>query len=104
MLRITEGNDGVPLGLPRFARIAAVICLASAPVALVSMPALADSLQQREWWLGALHVTKAWRINEGSGVIVAVLADGVIAGQADVAGSVISGPDFTGSGDRKSVV
>src|ERR1022692_1082106 len=96
VLHITEG-DGVPLGIPRFAKIVTVIGLASAPVALVCMPALAVSVQQREWWLGALHVTQAWQMNHGTGVTVAVLADGVAASQSDVVGSVVSGPDFTGS-------
>jgi hypothetical protein len=105
-IRPTEGHDTVPLsssrlGIPRLARAVAVIGLASAPAVLLSLPASASTgapAAQRDWWINALHVTQAWRTTDGSGITVAVLADGVDASQADVAGHVIEGPDFTRSG------
>jgi len=87
---------------PRLAQAAALVVLATAPIAAVSLPALADSPRQSEWWLGKLHVIQAWRTGEGSGVTIAVLADGVDARQADLTGSVIKGPDFTRSGRAAS--
>ena len=71
-----------------------------------SAPALAaagygvsgTTIQAREWWLPGLHVTQAWRTTEGAGITVAVLGTGVAAGHPDLAGSVSTGPDFTGSG------
>ena len=99
----------MPLRLPRrslarpprrlflVARAAVVIGVASAPIAAATLPALAGTTPQSEWWLSKLHVTQAWRTGEGAGVTVAVLADGVDAGQPDLTGRVTSGPDFTRS-------
>ena len=58
----------------------------------------ANAIQAREWWLTGLHVTQAWPTTEGTGITVAVLGTGVAAGHLDLAGSVTTGPDFTGSG------
>lgn len=101
--RPKEGHDTVPLssrllGIKRLVRAVWVIGLATAPVAALSLPAQASDVSQHEWWLGKLHVTDAWRTTTGKGVTVAVLADGVAPGQADITGSVIAGPDFTKSG------
>jgi Subtilase family len=85
----------VPLRFPRLAQAMAVIGLA--PLAGFAMPAHADTWRQSEWWLTQLHVTQAWHSGEGAGVTIAVLADGVEPGQADLTGRVITGPDFTGS-------
>ena len=52
----------------------------------------------QEWWLAGLHVTQAWQQSEGSGIIVAVLGTGVDASYPGLAGSVVTGPDYTGSG------
>ena len=43
-------------------------------------------------------MTQAWKTTEGAGITVAVLGTGVAAGHPDLAGSVSTGPDFTGSG------
>ena len=56
------------------------------------------AIQAQEWWLSGLHVTQAWPTTEGAGITVAVLGTGVAAGHPDLAGSVTTGPDFTGSG------
>jgi subtilisin family serine protease len=72
--------------------------LAAAWLVLDAMPALADQVRAQEWWLSKLSVTRAWHASRGSGVIVAVLSDGVAAAQSDLAGSVTAGPDFTQSG------
>jgi serine protease len=72
--------------------------LALACVALTAAPAVADQIRSGEWWLSALHVTTAWESSKGSGVTVAVLNTGVDSTQPDLAGSVTTGPDYTGSG------
>ena len=83
--------------------LAAVIAVSWA---VGSVPALAaadygvagTTIQAQEWWLSGLHVRQAWQTTEGSGITVAVLGTGVAAGHPDLAGSVSTGPDFTGSG------
>lgn len=96
----------MPLRLPRPVIIAAAIGLAVAWSAAGSVPALArgaaraDQVRNQQWWLNALHVPTAWQTTKGSGVTVALLDTGVASGHPDLAGSVISGPDFTGSGEK----
>jgi hypothetical protein len=72
---------------------------------LGSLPALGapvgtggGTVRSQEWWLAGLHVTQAWPTSLGTGVTVAVLSTGVDPDAADLAGDVITGPDFTGSG------
>src|SRR5215472_2242090 len=72
--------------------------LSLAFIAASSLPALADQARRHEWWLRTLHVTNAWESTRGSGVTIAVLDTGVDPAQADLTGSVISGPDYTNSG------
>jgi hypothetical protein len=57
-----------------------------------------NTARDQEWWLAGLHVTQAWQQSEGSGITVAILGTGVDASYPGLAGSVITGPDYTGSG------
>jgi hypothetical protein len=57
-----------------------------------------NTVRDREWWLAGLHVMQAWQKTEGSGITVAILGTGVDASYPGLAGSVITGPDYTGSG------
>ena len=57
-----------------------------------------NTARDLEWWLAGLHVTQAWQKTEGSGITVAILGTGVDASYPGLAGSVITGPDYTGSG------
>jgi len=85
----------------RRARVAKTIAagLAASCVAVAAAgPAFADAVRNNEWWLSSLHVTQAWLSTKGTGVTVAVLDTGVDTAQPDLAGSVITGRDFTGSG------
>ncbi len=96
-----KAKDGVSLRFPRPVIVTAAIALAVAWTALGSVPALADQVRQQQWWLGApLYITQAQRTSNGSGVTVALLDTGVDPAQPDIAGSVITGPDFTKSGEK----
>ncbi len=72
--------------------------LAATCIGVAAAPAFADTVRNQEWWLTSLHVTKAWLSSRGTGVKVAVLDTGVDSTQPDLAGSVITGRDSTGSG------
>ena len=72
--------------------------LAATCLGLAAAPAFADTVRNQEWWLTSLHVTKAWLSSRGAGVTVAVLDTGVDTNQPDLAGSVTTGRDYTGSG------
>ena len=74
------------------------VALVACWIALNSAPALADQVRQSEWWLPELHITAAQQISNGSGVTIAVLDTGVDAAAPDLAGSVLTGPDFSHSG------
>ena len=68
-------------------------------IATAAAPARHGStVRDREWWLAGLHVMQAWQKTEGSGITVAILGTGVDASYPGLAGSVIAGPDYTGSG------
>jgi serine protease len=72
--------------------------MAATCIGVAAAPAFADTVRNQEWWLTSLHVTKAWLSSRGAGVTVAVLDTGVDTNQPDLAGSVITGKDYTGSG------
>jgi Subtilase family len=57
-----------------------------------------DDVRAQEWWLSGLDVRQAWHVSQGAGVTVAVLSTGVSPTQPDLAGDVITGPDYIDSG------
>jgi subtilisin family serine protease len=57
-----------------------------------------NTARDQEWWLSGLNVTQVWPQSEGAGITVAVLGTGVDTSYPGLAGSVITGPDYTGSG------
>ena len=88
--------------MPFATGLAAVITvlgvLGSAPALGATGSVAGNIIRDQEWWLTGLHVTQAWRQAEGAGVTVAVLGTGVAAGDPDLSGVVITGPDYTDSG------
>ena len=85
-------------GSARFALAGVAAGLVVTCLVLNAAAASASGVRSQEWWLQALHVTQAWQSTRGGGVTVAVLDTGVDPAQADLAGAVVTGPDYSGSG------
>ena len=82
----------------RSAAVLAVAALAglSAPM-LSTAPARADIVRSTQSWvLSELNLPAAWPVSQGKGIVVAVIDSGVNPAVSDLAGSVTTGPDFTG--------
>ena len=59
--------------------------------------ATADDIRDNQQWvLGMLNAEAAWSVTQGAGVTVAVIDSGVNPYVSDLAGSVVTGPDYTG--------
>ncbi len=81
------------------AAIAALVALGAAPALGATAGSVTGSaVRGQEWWLAGLNVSQAWAQGDGAGVTVAVLGTGVDPSHPDLTGSVITGPDYTGSG------
>jgi hypothetical protein len=90
----------VSLGFPHRAQAGAAVGIVVACLVLNAAPVFAASsrVRSQEWWLRKLHVTQAQQSAQTRGITVAVLDTGVDPGQADLAGAVVPGPDYTDSG------
>jgi type VII secretion-associated serine protease mycosin len=93
--------------LGRLALLTAVglVSLAALPAApaLGAAAAPADAIRtNQQWVLDMLDAEAAWSVTRGAGVTVAVIDSGVNPYVSDLAGSVITGPDYTGVSTRPS--
>lgn len=96
-------NTGYERWLRRILAGALAAVAACATVVMLAGPARADAVRNTQMWvLDALHAQAAWRTTQGRGVTVAVLDSGVNPAVSDLAGSVITGPDYTGVGTSPS--
>ncbi|QSI49288.1 S8 family peptidase [Thermobispora bispora] len=85
-------------------RLACAVAAALCTVPLVPGTAAADQVRAtQERVLRMLGVPQAWTITRGRGVIVAVLDSGVDPNHRDLAGSVITGKDFTAGANPRGV-
>jgi hypothetical protein len=76
--------------------LAAMLAAPAVAVGTVGV-AQADAVRQQELWvLNAINVAGAWQHTHGSGVTVALIDSGVNGHVPDLAGSVMTGRDFSG--------
>jgi subtilisin family serine protease len=81
----------------RRATAAALTAAAAAAMTMTAAPARADGVRDAQMWvLNALNVPAAWSVTQGRGVTVAVIDSGVNPKVSDLAGSVTTGPNYTG--------
>lgn len=92
MIRPFERHAAVRIGW----RLLLVALAASALT--VSPGAVAAAQNDGQWWHDQWEMDRVWPISDGGGVTVAVLDSGVDASVPELAGSVVSGTDFTGNG------
>jgi subtilisin family serine protease len=88
-------------GLRAAALAAAAVAGASGVLLAAPAPARADPIgaqaySSEQWVLSELDLPSAWKTTEGSGVTVAVIDSGVNGSVSDLAGNVITGPDYSG--------
>ena len=89
----------------RLARRKAIglMCVVSALAAfgatsmLLAAPAQADVVRGTETWvINELNLEPAWSVDQGQGVVVAIIDSGVDGYVSDLTGQVRTGPDYTG--------
>ncbi|MCY0904902.1 S8 family serine peptidase [Arthrobacter sp. H14-L1] len=73
----------------------AALCVAGL---LTAVPAHADDIRDREYWLDNYGIAKAWQVSQGAGVKVAVIDSGMDGTHPDLAGAIAGGTDVSGSG------
>ncbi len=81
----------------RRAAVLGVTAVAALAMSIDSVPARADGVRDAQMWvLNAINAPSAWSVTQGQGVTVAVIDSGVNPDVSDLAGSVTTGPDYTG--------
>lgn len=77
---------------------AASVVAAALALPLGALPAAADDVRDREYWLESYGITEAWNITQGEGVKVAIIDSGIDSTHPDLAGAVTAGTDASGAG------
>ncbi len=81
------------------AAVVAGLALGPAAAPLMTTPAVADGVRDRQYWLTDYGIREAWQVTRGEGVVIAILDSGVDASHPDLAGAVIGGTDVSGRGN-----
>ena len=80
------------------ARAAAVVVTCLTVLLPGALPASADAVREKEYWLEDYGITDAWATAQGEGVTVAVIDSGIDGTHPDLAGAVVGGTDVSGAG------
>jgi type VII secretion-associated serine protease mycosin len=87
----------------RGSAVLAVLCCAASLIVLPGTAAAADTIRDdQQRILNMMNVPAAWQLTRGGGVTVAVIDSGVNPDISDLAGSVVTGPDYTGVSTKPS--
>ncbi len=81
------------------ARSAAAAVVALAVLLPAAVPAAADDVRGKEYWLEDYGIAEAWKSTQGEGVTVAVIDSGIDSTHPDLEGAVVGGTDASGAGD-----
>ncbi|WP_104180146.1 S8 family serine peptidase [Arthrobacter sp. B0490] len=83
----------------RSVRAGAGVAVALAVLLPGAVPAAADEVRDKEYWLEDYGITEAWKSTQGEGVTVAVIDSGIDGTHPDLVGAVVGGTDASGAGD-----
>ncbi len=70
----------------------------AAPPAPTDREQTLDLVRSREYWLDDYGIRAAWATTQGAGVTIAIIDTGIDSSVRDLAGAVVGGADFSGSG------
>lgn len=90
------GHRGSPRG--GVLRTAAAALVAALALPFGALPAAADEVREKQYWLESYGITDAWATTQGEGVKVAIIDSGVDGTHPDLAGVVTGGTDASGAG------
>lgn len=79
------------------ARAVLAALLAGGAVA-TAVPAHADAIRDRQYWLDEYGIRAAWAVTRGEGVTIAIIDSGVDDAHPDLRGAVVGGIDVSGVG------